>query len=216
MNVPPNDSFIKPSTIIKLTEEEVWRKEETYVARGAHMYCTMGTHEEVLNQIENHGVYVNGQSLMTVDDCVVSSSENITGNVNYDEPGNEIDGNLYSFGFCRSLIHPQKVAEINNIPLGQPGGPPVPDGSYIFDVEPESGSLLGNKIYPCVPKFDPRPMDTSRGNLTLATRWSGGSPNVTIQGAPALTTSSCLYCRWAGVIKFLTNGMDPIPPEFLP
>ncbi|MNM67227.1 hypothetical protein D3C81_787500 [compost metagenome] len=208
MKVPPNESFLMNSTINNLTEEEIWRSEDTYVARGAYMYCTMGTHEDVLNQTENHGVYINGHSMMTVADCVVSTSEAIHGVVEFDSPGNKIDGNIYSFGFCRSLRHPLKVAEQSGTYI---------DSSYIHDVDPKTGKQkFGELIFPCVPKLDPIPMDTSNGNFTLGTRWSGGSSNVSIQGVPALTSSSCLYCRWGGTIKFLTNGMDPAPYEIIP
>ncbi|CAM4484588.1 DUF4280 domain-containing protein [Paenibacillus macerans] len=216
MSVPPNWSFLKPSTIQQLTVEERWRSEETYVTRGAYMYCTMGTHEDVLNLTQDHGVYVNGQPLMTVKDCVVASSEHVTGNVEFDVPGNKVDGNIYSFGFCRSLLHPQKMAEIQRIPLGQPGGPPVADSSYIYDIDPETETLLPGqkKIYPCVPKFDL--IEHLTGIPAGEPVWSNGSTNVKIQGVPALTTSSCLFCRWGGAIKFLTNGMDPAPYELLP
>lgn len=220
MSVPPNWSFLKQSTIQQLTVEEKWRSEETYVTRGAYMYCSFGTHEDVLNLTEDHGVYVNGQPLMTVKDCVVASSEHVTGNVPHDIPGNELDGNIYSFGFCRSLFHPQKMAEISGTPLGQPGGPPVADGSYIYDIDPETEKILPSqtKIYPCVPKLDMVPYwgGVSVGIRVGISLWSFGSPNVKINGFSALTTKSCLFCRWGGTIKFLTNGMDPAPYEILP
>ncbi|WP_036641108.1 PAAR-like protein, partial [Paenibacillus durus] len=46
------------------------------------------------------------------------------------------------------------------------------------------------------------------------TQWTNGSPSVSIQGVPALTSKSCLFCQYGGQIRLLTNGMDPAPPEF--
>ncbi|MDR0266772.1 DUF4280 domain-containing protein [Paenibacillus sp.] len=214
MAIPPYSTFLTKATIQKLTVEEKWRSEDTYVTRGAYMYCSFGTHEDILNQTESHGVYVNGNPLMTVEDCVVASSDHVTGDVEFDEPGKNIDGNIYSFGFCRSLAHPLKLAEISSPPLEPEliGGQPVLDETpYIFD--PENP---GNKIYPCVPQFDLGLLATADSSMGTSARWAGGKKNVLIQGVPALTSNSCLFCRWTGVIRFLTNGMDPAPYELLP
>lgn len=225
MIVPPNETFLKTETIAKL--RAALDEKETFVARGAFMYCTMGTHEERLNRPASKGVFVNRNELMTVADSQVSSSEHIEGQIVYDEPGTEMDGNIYSFGFCRSEDHPQKDAEMNPDRYH----PPIVDGSYIFDVDPNTlTQISGKKIFPCVPKLvavpsimqaTPLPTPESllsiinliQPQLALAPQWEPGHPKVTIEGVPALTTNSCLQCKWGGTIRFLTNGMEEMPDD---
>ncbi|CAH1225085.1 hypothetical protein PAECIP111893_05213 [Paenibacillus plantiphilus] len=228
MTVPTVHGFLKKSTIAELESGESWRSEETYVTRGAYMHCTMGTHEEVLNQIGEKGVLINESPMMTVKDCAVSTSETINGSMaQFDELGNKIDGNFYSFGYCRSLIHPLKAAELSGAITPNPNGGldgleglgltgPYLNG-YNYDCEPETGTILMDiTIYPCVPKLLPSSLAIPGGIVIPgATEWQNGSPTVLVNDVPVLTTKSCLYCTWGGKIKFLTNGMDPAPPEFL-
>jgi len=233
-------SFLKQSTISELMNAP-WRaesKRETYVTRGAYMYCTMGTHEEVLNQLEPNGVYINQNKMMTVKDSVPSNSE----------PGSwhgypieklkgEMNGNFYSFGFCRSPLNPMKMAHVAT----EDSGP-----SYIYNYDPDTKVMPANeeqhKIFPCVPKLMPHlkpiPMGfstemnpssptsangfpnfasivASLDKLAEGAEWDNGSSNVMIDGVPALTTKSCLTCKYGGKIQLLTNGMEPTPPEFL-
>ncbi|AKG33267.1 DUF4280 domain-containing protein [Paenibacillus durus] len=225
------DTILKKDTLAKLLASP-WRSEDTYVTAGAYMHCTFGTHEEVLNKQDPNGVYINGNPMLTVEDCVVSASEpgTIQG-IPYDKMGQELDGNFYSFGFCRSELLPMKVAEKNS---------GMPDSSYIFDPDPTEPTF-NQYIYPCAPKLLPtvsastpagppfKPQAEARpgllGTLSALTtmlenllgaqsQWTNGSPNVSIQGVPALTSKSCLFCQYGGKIRLLTNGMDPAPPEF--
>lgn len=206
---PSKESFLKKQTINTLMTAP-WRADETYVTRGAYMYCTMGTHEEVLNQRKENGVYINGSPMMTVNDCVVSSSEHINGVVQFDRPGQEIDGNFYSFGYCRSLMHPLKLAELSGTFI---------DSSYIYDYDPDTGTeSFDKKIFPCVPQIAPNFINTPIGPLPLPgakVQWQNGSPSVFIEDVAVLTSKSCLNCLCGGKIEFLTNGMDPAPYEFL-
>ncbi|MGG3504888.1 DUF4280 domain-containing protein [Paenibacillus lautus] len=232
-------SFLKQSTISEIMNAP-WRaesKRETYVARGAYMYCTMGTHEEVLNQLEPNGVYINDNKMMTVKDCVPSSSEEKTFmGFPIEELKGEMNGNFYSFGFCRSALNPMKIA---HVATGDSGP------SYIYNYDPDTKVLPygeEHKIFPCVPKLmphlQPTPMGYAMGmnNSSLTSisgvpnfaammaglvkpsdgvEWDNGSSNVMIDGVPALTTKSCLTCKYGGKIQLLTNGMEPTPPEFL-
>lgn len=190
MGAPDNNTFLKPSTIQELNSE--WRAEETYVTRGAYMRCSCGTHEDLLNQTDVTGVFINDQQMMTVKDCRIATSEHINGKLVFDVPGDKIDGNLFSFGYCRSAMHPQKVGEKEG----------VMDGTYIFDVDAETEAPMSNKVWPCVP------------HLSGATEWQGGSEKVTINGVKALTSTCFLTCAYKGEITFMTNGMDPAPLAF--
>ncbi|MWC31276.1 PAAR-like protein [Paenibacillus sp. MMS18-CY102] len=232
------DTMLQKGTRESL-QQSPWRSEDTYVTAGAYMCCSMGTHEEVLNKLDPNGIYINGSPMLTVNDCAVSSSEagvirqeftDITYPVN--TMGKEIDGNFYSFGFCRSALHPKKLA--------QGGSSRWSDASYLVDSDKNEPTFSQN-IYPCAPKLLPtasasapsgapfKKADTSNGpfgfaslslsdmlaNLKLPqTQWTNGSPSVSIQGVPALTSKSCLFCQYGGKIQLLTNGMDPAPPEF--
>jgi hypothetical protein len=142
--------------------------------------------------------------------------------------GQELDGNFYSFGYCRSDMNPLKAAEKT---LG------FTDPSYMVDPDPEEPTA-GQFIYPCAPKLMPTVLGPSSAGgpstepqfklsgavsalTTLLerlagaqTEWTNGSPNVSIQGVQALTSKSCLFCQYGGQIRLLTNGMDPAPPEF--
>ncbi|MUG44334.1 DUF4280 domain-containing protein [Paenibacillus woosongensis] len=224
-------SFLKQSTISELMNAP-WRaesKKETYVTRGAYMYCTMGTHEEVLNQLEPNGVYINENKMMTVKDCVTSKSEEKTfRGFPIEELKGEMDGNFYSFGFCRSPQNPMKIA---HVATGDSGP------SYIYNYDPDTKVLPygeEHKIFPCVPKLIPHlkvgPIGVDEGvnrfpnlvdimsslaKLSEGVEWDNGSSNVMIDGVPALTTKSCLTCKYGGKIQILTNGMEPTPPEFL-
>lgn len=201
------------------------------------MYCTRGTHEEVLNKLEPNGVYINQSPMMTVKDCVPSSSEpNTRDGVPFERLNDEMDGNFYSFGFCRSSQNPLKVAH---------KATGIPDSSYIYNYDPDTKILPSgdeNMIFPCVPKLMPHLQPTPAGyamglnssslnprngvpnfaammgglaKLSDGVEWDNGSKNVMIDGVPALTTKSCLTCKYGGTIQILTNGMEPTPPEFL-
>lgn len=193
------------------------------------MYCTMGTHEEVLNQLEPNGVYINENKMMTVKDCVTSKSEEKTfRGFPIEELKGEMDGNFYSFGFCRSPQNPMKIA---HVATGDSGP------SYIYNYDPDTKVLPygeEHKIFPCVPKLIPHlkvgPIGVDEGvnrfpnlvdimsslaKLSEGVEWDNGSSNVMIDGVPALTTKSCLTCKYGGKIQILTNGMEPTPPEFL-
>ncbi|GAA0137032.1 hypothetical protein YSY43_38730 [Paenibacillus sp. YSY-4.3] len=224
-------SFLKQSTISELMNAP-WRaesKKETYVTRGAYMYCTEGTHEEILNQLEPNGVYINQNKMMTVKDCVLSSSEPETRDgVPFERLKGKMDGNFYSFGFCRSDQNPLKVAH---------KATGMPDPSYIYNYDPDTKILPSgneNMIFPCAPKLIPHlktgPIGFDEGvkripnlvdimsslaKLSEGVEWDNGSSNVMIEGVPALTTKSCLTCKYGGKIQLLTNGMEPTPPEFL-
>ncbi|MWC31384.1 PAAR-like protein [Paenibacillus sp. MMS18-CY102] len=233
------DTLLQKGTRESL-QQSPWRSEDTYVTAGAFMCCSMGTHEEVLNKLDPNGIYINGSPMLTVNDCAVSSSEAGVIKQNFAETtfpvnrmGQEIDGNFYSFGFCRSVVHPMKMAE-----GAYPGM--AADSSYIFDPD-QSEPTFSKFIYPCAPKLLPtvspsapsgapfKKADTSNGPFGLPslsfsdvlanfnlpqTQWTNGSPSVSIQGVPALTSKSCLFCQYGGKIQLLTNGMDPAPPEF--
>lgn len=212
--VPPNETFLKTETIAKL--RAALDERETFVARGAFMYCSMGTHEERLNRPASKGVFVNRNELMTVSDCQVSSSEQYSDTYNHLK--NEMDGNLYSFGFCRSENHAEE-------------GKRVDMSSWIQDVDPNTlSSISGKEIYPCAPKLmaaasmmkiTPLPTPESllsiinllKPQLAPLPQWEPGHPKVTIEGVPALTTNACLHCKWGGTIRFLTNGMEEMPDD---
>lgn len=229
-------SFLKQSTISELMNAP-WRaesKKETYVTRGAYMYCTEGTHEEILNQLEPNGVYINQNKMMTVKDCVTSSSEpDSWGGYPIENLKGEMNGNFYSFGFCRSLQNPMKIA---HVATGDSGP------SYIYNYDPDTKVMPPPeeqyKIFPCVPKLIPHlktgptgfdegmnasvkrvpnlvEIMSSLAKLSEGVEWDNGSSNVMIDGVPALTTKSCLTCKYGGKIQILTNGMEPTPPEFL-
>lgn len=214
MQVPPNETFLKTETIAKL--RATLDEKETFVARGAFMYCTNGTHEERLNRPASKGVFVNRNELMTINDCQVSSSTQRSGM--YDSLDYKMDGNLYSFGFCRSEAHSQKGEEVDR-------------SNWIKDVDPNT--LISNfdkEIYPCAPKLmaaasimQASPLPTPESLLSIinllqpqlapAPQWEPGHPKVTIEGVPALTTNACLQCKWGGTIRFLTNGMEEMPDD---
>ncbi|MFX3634516.1 MAG: DUF4280 domain-containing protein [Candidatus Pristimantibacillus sp.] len=220
------DTVLKKDTLAKLVESP-WRSEDTYVTAGAYMSCSFGTHEEVLNKQDPNGVYINGSPMLTVDDCKVSKSEPGTiVDIPYLKMGREIDGNFYSFGYCRSALLPMKRAELEK---------GFTDSSYILD--PGEGEPTFNQmIYPCSPKLlqnaPGSPFKSASGpqnGLPSAlpsisamlenfigpqVQWTDGSPSVSIQGVAALTSKSCLFCQYGGKIRILTNGMDPAPPEF--
>lgn len=219
-----SDTILSKDTLNKLLSSP-WRSEDTYVTAGAYMHCSFGTHEEVLNKLEPNGVYINGKPMLTVEDCVPSTSEpgTIYG-IPYQKMGKEIDGNFYSFGFCRSELHPMKQAERIAGPKSDP--------SYIIDPDPTEPTF-GQAIYPCAPQIMPTGSASpsaaaQQGALSILPmlgsllgalaeaklQWTNGSPNVSIQGVPALTSKSCLFCTCGGQIRLLTNGMDPAPPEF--
>ncbi|MNI10178.1 hypothetical protein D3C73_632780 [compost metagenome] len=175
---------------------------------------------------------------MTVNDCNISTSVardgySYLGNY-YEEPGDVIDGNIHSFGFCKSEFHPSKVYETTyNLQ--------EMDREYAYDVNPDDPKLNENpnmniKIYPCVPKLlsaSSNPlkasafMDMMTGGQHAAAaansitehfsgaRWQNGSETLFINGVPALTSKSCLTCAYGGQIGFLTNGMDMPPFEFV-
>ncbi|MCG7376414.1 DUF4280 domain-containing protein [Paenibacillus sp. ACRSA] len=226
------DTVLDKGTLGELLSSP-WRSEDTYVTAGAYMYCTLGTHEDVLNKLEPNGVYINGSPMLTVDDCVTSTSEpRVMHGVPCTKMGENIDGNLYSFGYCRSELHPMKTAEKL---IGDYAALP-----HIIDPDPLEPTF-GKAVFPCAPDLMPTasasapaqapftaqataqlsalvslPMSNSLLDaLTGATtKWTNGSSNVSIQGVPALTSKSCLYCKCGGKISLLTNGMDPAPPQF--
>lgn len=57
------ETILTKDTLNKLLSSP-WRSEDTYVTAGAYMYCTFGTHEEVLNKLEPNGVYINGSPML--------------------------------------------------------------------------------------------------------------------------------------------------------
>ncbi|ANY67388.1 hypothetical protein BBD42_13560 [Paenibacillus sp. BIHB 4019] len=218
---------ILKKTTLKALLESPWRSEDTYVTAGAYMHCSYGSHEEVLNKPEPNGIYINGSPMLTVEDCKVSlSTPNTIVGIPFDRMGQEIDGNFYSFGFCRSEQHPMKLAE--SAGAGMPSDP-----SYIIDTDPEEPTF-NLPVYPCAPKLmaapapagapfkSAPPIGLPSGLPSLSAmleklkgpQWTNGSPSVSIQGAAALTSKSCLFCQYGGQIRLLTNGMDPAPPEF--
>ncbi|MGG4144350.1 DUF4280 domain-containing protein [Paenibacillus algorifonticola] len=220
------ETVLKKATLKGLLESP-WRSEDTYVTAGAYMHCSYGSHEEVLNKPEPNGIYINGSPMLTVEDCKVSgSTPNTIVGIPFDRMGKEIDGNFYSFGFCRSDLHPMKLAE-------SAGAGPYADPSYMVDPDPDEPTF-SRPIYPCAPKLmeapapsgapfkSAPPMGLPSGLPSLSAmleklkgpQWTNGSPSVSIQGAAALTSKSCLFCQYGGQIRLLTNGMDPAPPEF--
>ncbi|AKG33271.1 PAAR-like protein [Paenibacillus durus] len=232
------DTILKKDTLAKLLASP-WRSEDTYVTAGAYMHCTFGTHEEVLNKQDPNGVFINGSPMLTVEDCVVSTSEpGTTMGIAFDAMGRELDGNFYSFGYCRSEMHPIKVALGNGGATAAPYTVDFPP--FMLDPDPEQPTF-NQLTYPCAPKLLPtvsasaptgppfKPQAEARPGLLGAlsalttmleklagaqTQWTNGSPSVSIQGVPALTSKSCLFCQYGGKIRLLTNGMDPAPPEF--
>lgn len=200
------EKFLKKSIIQEMKENV--GEQDTFVTAGAYMYCTMGTHEEVLNQLQSNGTYINNTAMMTVADCKVSTSEPKTyGGFPYDEPGQVIDGNLFSFGYCRSLLHPLKLADISG----------SVNSSYLFDYDPDTDTVFTSnedRIYPCVPNFSPPVLFNPFGINFGPAQWQNGNEKVLVNGIPALTNKSCLHCKHGGKIEFLSNGMEPVPSEF--
>lgn len=198
--------FLKKS-IIKEMKENVG-EQDTFVTAGAYMYCSYGTHEEVLNQLQSNGTYINNTAMMTVADCIVSTSEQDTfqGEIFY-KPGPTIDGNLYSFGYCRSKRHPLNI-------VNQTG---VQHISGKFDYDPDIELSLPaqeDRIFPCVPKWEYSTSFDATGPKIVFPQWQNGNEKVLINGVPALTNKSCMYCKYGGKIEFLSNGMEPVPGEF--
>lgn len=197
-------SMLKKSTIHEMTTG--WRTEKTYITQGAYMYCSMGTHAEVLNKIKANGVYINENPIMTVKDCKESSSTLETGLVTYRKLGDKIDGNFYSFGYCRSQFHPVYAFAKN-------GGLFT---DCIDDYDNDAKAFTGGfKVFPCTPKICPTMVNTPAGILPGGIEWSNGSDEVLVNGERAITNYSCLNCAYNGQIKFLSNGMDPVPYELL-
>ncbi|KQO02120.1 DUF4280 domain-containing protein [Paenibacillus sp. Leaf72] len=223
-------STVLKKATLKALLESPWRSEDTYVTAGAYMYCSKGTHEEVLSKQDPNGVYINGSPMLTVEDCVASTSVPgvIKGKPAY-LMAEDLNGNFYSFGYCRSEHHPMKEAEEGN--SLQPGY-----HKFIYDPD-EQEPTFNRYVYPCAPQLLPTvsasapagaPFKPKTGssnsvpsllemleNLKVPqVQWTNGSPNVSIQGVAALTSKSCLSCKYGGEIRLLTNGMDPVPPEF--
>jgi hypothetical protein len=213
------NNFLKQSTIDELMNAS-WRK-TTLVTSGAYMYCTMGTHEDVLNKPIKNGMYINKNPILTVQDCEVSEADyEYLAGVEYKEPKPEVTGNLHSFGYCRSKLHPLKQ---NNI--GVPYEPEMQD--YL----PDTGVELSgdeNRLYPCVPSIAPQVSFSAPTNSTLPFgvsnllglsiskgEWQDGHEKLKIDGVPALTSKSCLNCIYGGKIQLLSNGMEPVPSELL-
>ncbi|RRJ61885.1 DUF4280 domain-containing protein [Paenibacillus oralis] len=229
-------TMLKKSTVDELKTD--WRQRETYITRGAFMYCTMGTHEDVLNQPKVNGMFVNKNPIMTVSDCKVSTSiaqvASYLGVDGFEQPGTVIDGNIHSFGFCRADQHPSKVYETTLKPKDM-------HREFAFDFDPDQPPSAANpdkskKIYPCVPKFISSSANPLKGSALAQSlmggeraeaaknaimeyfggpRWQKGSETLFINGVPALTSKSCLTCAYGGDIGFLTNGMDMPPFEFV-
>lgn len=200
--------MLKNSLKLEL-ENAPWKTRETLVTRGAFMCCSKGTHEEILNQPKSNGVYINTNPLMTVEDCKVSTSEIPNGTKSMETLGDNIDGNLYSFGYCRSEMHPAFIRRQQ-----ENDNSFVPKYNAINDYDPDTGQeMFGQFIYPCIPEFASgslNPLQDSNGP-----RWENGSKSVFINGVPALTNKSCLQCVKGGTITFLTNGMEMPPFEFV-
>lgn len=200
-------NFLKQSTISELMEA-TWRK-TTLVSRGAYVYCTMGTHEDILNQPEKNGVYLNKNPIMTVKDCKVSESygEFLAG-VKYNEPKPEVEGNLHSFGYCRSNQHPLKIDNVG-----------VSYRPKMYDYSPDTGTKYDgdeNRLYPCVPSVMPQFSFKLPFGLEISEgEWQNGHAKLKIDGVPALTSKSCLNCIYGGQIRLLSNGMEPVPWELL-
>ncbi|AWB43684.1 hypothetical protein DCC85_05260 [Paenibacillus sp. CAA11] len=200
------DNFLKKSIINELTNMSLQKK--TLVTEGAYMYCTMGTHEDILNQPNKNGTYLNGKPLLTVKDCKVSTSESdIFSGIPFEKPSETVDGNLYSFGFCRSKFHPLKL---NNLAASY--------SPYSFDYDPDTGTHLFGKenlLMPCVPNLGALMFFTPIGYGFGEVQWQNGHEKLQIEGVPALTNHSCLSCIYGGQIKLLSNGMEPVPSELL-
>lgn len=189
--------------------KSAWRDKETYITSGAYMQCSYGTHEEVLNRVTNNGVYINKNPMMTVKDCKVSTSEVPDGEKALERLKRNIDGNLYSFGYCRSPQHPAFKKEKEGVPPEVLGGKP----DYNVDTDVFD---FGKYIYPCIPEFIASYSNPSSTNLmSTEPEWQNGSKTVTIDGVPVLTSKSCLNCFKEGKITFLTNGMDMPPLDFV-
>ncbi|AZK48593.1 DUF4280 domain-containing protein [Paenibacillus lentus] len=229
-------TMLKKSLVDELMNTD-WRQRETYITRGAFMYCTKGTHEDVLNQPKVNGFYINKNPIMTVNDCKVSTSVAHEGSYldnGFEEPGTVIDGNIHSFGFCRADAHPSKLYETTYNPTVMHR-----EFSYDFDPDqPPSGANpnLENKTFPCVPKLISSSANPLKGSAMAQSlmggekaeaakdaimdyfdglRWKNGSETLFINGVPALTSKSCLTCAYGGEIGFLSNGMDMPPFEFV-
>lgn len=209
---PDKEKFLKKSIIQEMVANA--GEQVTFVTAGAYMYCTLGTHEEVLNQLQTNGTYINNTTMMTVADCKVSTStpDHWQG-AQFDVQSETIDGNLHSFGYCRSPIHPLKTVD-------QRGEGMTPDihSTAIYDYDPDAEVDLTtgqDRIYPCVPRWLPAtPFDPS-GRTFSPEQWQNGNEKVLVNGVPALTNKSCLYCKYGGEVKFLSNGMEPIPGDFI-
>ncbi|RRJ61874.1 DUF4280 domain-containing protein [Paenibacillus oralis] len=185
-----------------------WRDTETYITSGAYMQCSCGTHEEVLNRVTNNGVYINKNPMMTVRDCKVSTSKIKEGDKALEELEGNIDGNLYSFGYCRSDRHPAFIK-------GEQTAPGAYGGEVDYDVD-SGTNIPGKFIYPCIPEFVTRLSGpTSDSSMCIQPEWQNGSKTVSIDGVPVLTSKSCLTCVKGGQITFLTNGMDMPPLDFV-
>lgn len=213
------NNFLKQSTIDELMNA-AWRK-TTLVTRGAYMYCSMGTHEDILNQPNKNGMYINKNPIMTVKDCEVSEAEYAyLAGATYKEPKPEVTGNLHSFGYCRSKSHPLKD---NN--RGVTYKPEMQD--YLPDTGVE---LPGdeNRLYPCVPSIAPQISFSPPANSSLPFglsnlfglsitkgEWQNGHEKIKINGVPAITSKSCLNCIYGGKIQLLSNGMEPVPSELI-
>lgn len=212
------NNFLKQSTIDELMNA-AWRK-TTLVSRGAYMYCTMGTHEDILNQPIKNGVYINKNPLMTVKDCEVSEADYEYLGVEYKEPKPEVTGNLHSFGYCRSPLHPLKQ---NNV--GVSYEPEMQDYNPDTKVELPGDE---NRLYPCVPNIAPQVSFSAPSGVSLPFglsnlfglslskgEWQNGHEKLKINGVPALTSKSCLNCIYGGKIQLLSNGMEPVPGELI-
>lgn len=200
-------NFLKQSIIDELMST-TWRK-TTLVSRGAYVYCTMGTHEDILNQPQKNGVYLNKNPIMTVQDCKVAEGDyEYLGGATFKEPKDEVTANLHSFGYCRSPQHPLK-----NDPAGLAYKPKLQD--YL----PDTGVELSgdeNRLYPCVPFIMPQISFKPPFGISLSEgEWQNGHSKLKIEGVPALTSKSCLNCIYGGTIHLLSNGMEPVPGELL-
>lgn len=223
-------TMLKKSTIQEIESAE-WRQRETYVTRGAIMHCTLGTHEDVLNQPEANGVYINRHPIMTVNDCKVSTSVKHPGSYLepegvFEVPGPVADGNIHSFGFCRSFMHPSKPYEAELIKTY--GGDDMEKigremkREFAFDFDRDTETVDEKRLlYPCVPNLavasgNPLKSAGKTGRaLSEYAEWQNGSKTVRANGTPALTSKSCLNCIYGGKIKLLTNGMDMAPYEMI-
>lgn len=217
-------TMLKKSTIQELESAE-WRQRETYVTRGAIMHCTLGTHEDVLNQPEANGVYINRHPIMTVNDCKVSTSVKHPGSEwdpegIFEVPGPVADGNIHSFGFCRSLMHPSKPYEVELIKtfekdtMEQIGRKMSREFAFDFDRDMEKVDET-RLLYPCVPNLAVASGNPLKSSGESGTQWQNGSKTVHVNGTPALTNKSCLNCIYGGKIQLLTNGMDMAPYEMI-